>query len=42
MRKAGKFDHLDFTKWEEGDINYLLVKLWDQCVGEVYQNKKGG
>lgn len=40
MRKAGKFDHLDFTRWEEGDINCFLVELWDQCVGEVYKNKK--
>lgn len=39
--KTGKFGHLDFTKWEEGDIiNYFLVKLWDQCVGEVYKNKQ--
>lgn len=21
-------------------INYILVKLWDQCVGEVYENKQ--
>lgn len=20
--------------------NYILVKLWDQCVGEVYKNKQ--
>lgn len=42
MRRAGKFDHLDFTKWEKGDTNYLLVKVLDQCVGEVYKNKKRG
>lgn len=41
MRKDRQVLSLDFTRWEEGDMNnYLLVKLWDQCVGEVYKNKQ--
>lgn len=41
MRKAGKFEHLDFTKWEEGDINYLLGKaVGSMCWGGVQEQKK--
>lgn len=37
-----KVGHFDFTKWQGRDMNnYILVKLWDLCVGEVYENKVG-